>query len=46
MNGLRSMRVVYQSQKMPGSVTFDLSVLPRGLMIVRSDSGWVKKIVR
>jgi hypothetical protein len=38
--------VIYQSQKMPGSVTFDLSDLPRGLMIVRGDSGWVKKIVR
>jgi hypothetical protein len=38
--------IVYQSQKMPGSATFDLTGLPRGLMIVRGDSGWVKKIVR
>jgi hypothetical protein len=38
--------VVYRAQKMPGSVIFDLSDLPRGLMIVRGDSGWVKKIVR
>jgi hypothetical protein len=38
--------VVYQAQKQPGSATFDLTGLPRGMMIVRSDSGWVKKIVR
>jgi hypothetical protein len=36
----------YQSQKQPGIATFDLRSLPRGMMIVRGDSGWVKKIVR
>jgi hypothetical protein len=30
----------------PGSATFDLTGLPHGLLIIRGDSGWVKKIVR
>ncbi|MDR1331989.1 MAG: leucine-rich repeat protein [Tannerella sp.] len=37
---------VYQAQKQPGVATFDLSRLPRGLLIVRGDSGWTRKIVR
>jgi hypothetical protein len=37
---------VYRTQKLPGSATLDLNSLPRGMMIVRGDSGWVKKIVR
>jgi hypothetical protein len=38
--------VVYRAQKLPGSATLDLGDLPRGVLIVRGDSGWVKKIVR
>ncbi|MDR1115109.1 MAG: leucine-rich repeat protein [Tannerella sp.] len=38
--------MMYQSQKQPGVATFDLHSLPRGVLIVRGDSGWVKKIVR
>jgi hypothetical protein len=38
--------MIYQSQKQPGIATFDLHSLPRGVLIVRGDSGWVKKIVR
>jgi predicted Kef-type K+ transport protein len=37
---------MYQSKKQPGIATFDLHSLPRGVLIVRGDSGWVKKIVR
>jgi hypothetical protein len=38
--------VVYRAQKLPGSATLDLNSLPRGMLIVRGNSGWVKKIVR
>jgi hypothetical protein len=38
--------MIYQSQKQPGIATFDLHSLPRGVLIVRGDSGWVRKIVR
>jgi hypothetical protein len=39
-------RMIYQAQKQPGIATFDLYSLPKGVLIVRGDSGWVKKIIR
>jgi hypothetical protein len=42
LDGIR----MYQSQKQPGVATFDLRNLPRGVMIVRGDSGWVKKEIK
>jgi hypothetical protein len=38
--------MIYQAQKQPGIATFDLYGLPEGVLIVRGDSGWVKKIIR
>jgi hypothetical protein len=38
--------VMYQARKTAGEATFDLNSLPKGVLIVRGDSGWAKKIVR
>jgi YD repeat-containing protein len=38
--------LLYQTQKQPGSATFNLSSLPQGVLIVTGSSGWTKKIVR
>jgi hypothetical protein len=39
-------RMMYQAQKQPGIATFNLYSLPKGVLIVRGDSGWVKKIIK
>ncbi|MDR1222614.1 MAG: T9SS type A sorting domain-containing protein [Tannerella sp.] len=39
-------RMIYQAQKQSGIAAFNLYSLPKGVLIVRSDSGWVKKIIR
>jgi hypothetical protein len=39
-------RMIYQAQKQSGIATFNLYSLPRGVLIVRGDSGWVKKIIK
>jgi hypothetical protein len=37
---------LYVARKEAGKATFDLNGLPRGVLIVRGGSGWVRKIVR
>jgi hypothetical protein len=39
-------RMMYQAQKQPDIATFNLHSLPRGVLIVRGDSGRVKKIIK
>jgi hypothetical protein len=39
-------QLFYQSQKAAGEATFDLSSLPRGVLIIRGSSGWVKKVYK
>jgi hypothetical protein len=39
-------QLFYQSQKTAGEATFDLSSLPRGVLIVRGSSGWAKKVYK
>jgi hypothetical protein len=38
--------VMYQAQKSAGIATFNLNSLPQGILIIRGESGWVRKIVR
>jgi hypothetical protein len=38
--------MLYQAQKPDGAATFDLSRLPRGMLIVRGSSGWAKKMMK
>jgi hypothetical protein len=37
--------VLYQAKKPAGVATFNIGELPRGILIVRGSSGWVKKII-
>jgi hypothetical protein len=39
-------QLLYGVQKATGEATFDLNSLPRGVLIVRGSSGWVKKIAK
>jgi hypothetical protein len=39
-------RMLYRAQKADGVTVFDLNRLPRGVLIVRGESGWTQKIVR
>jgi YD repeat-containing protein len=36
-------QLLYRAQKTSGEATFDLSSLPRGVLIIRGSSGWTKK---
>jgi len=35
--------IVYRAMKQPGETVFDLNV-PRGIVIVKGSSGWVRKV--
>jgi hypothetical protein len=35
---------VYQSKKAEGAATFDLHSLPKGILIIRGESGWTRKV--
>lgn len=39
-------QLLHRVQKAAGAAAFDLNGLPRGVLIVRGSSGWVKKVVR
>ncbi|MDR1675907.1 MAG: hypothetical protein LBR86_05520, partial [Tannerella sp.] len=39
-------QLLYRVQKAAGAATFDLNRLPRGVLIVRGSSGWVRKAVK
>jgi uncharacterized protein YjdB len=39
-------RMLHRAQKAEGAAVFNLNGLPRGILIVRGDSGWTRKIVR
>jgi hypothetical protein len=39
-------QLLYGAPKAAGLATFDLNGLPRGVLIVRGSSGWVKKVVK
>jgi hypothetical protein len=38
--------LIYQSKKPEGKATFDIGSLPKGVLIVRGSSGWVRKTVK
>jgi hypothetical protein len=38
--------LLYKANKAAGESSFNVSALPRGVLIVRGSSGWVKKIVK
>jgi hypothetical protein len=39
-------QLLYRVQKPAGLAVFDLNSLPRGVLIVRGSSGWVRKVVK
>jgi hypothetical protein len=38
--------LLYSVQKMAGEASYDIRQLPKGMLIVRGSSGWVKKIIK
>jgi hypothetical protein len=38
--------LLYRSSKLPGPATFTIGHLPKGAIIVKSSTGWVRKIFR
>jgi hypothetical protein len=38
--------LLYRSSKLPGHATFNISHLPKGVIIVKGSTGWVRKIFR
>jgi hypothetical protein len=37
--------LLYRAQKASGKATFRLNHLPKGVLIVKGGSGWVKKVI-
>jgi hypothetical protein len=38
--------LLYSVQKDAGEANFDVGRLPKGVLIIRGSSGWVKKVIR